>query len=125
MPIQIKAHNDDVSSVKMTSEKVEPLFFPILFPLVEDGWTNDLKDCITAEEYVMWRLLMPEKYKCAGHAMQYLQIWRACIHSRCDSHPTISMNRKTLFSMNSFRCIKRDLFLKTTNARSVLCDLKQ
>jgi hypothetical protein len=62
MPIQIKAHNDDVSSVKMTSEKVEPLFFPILFPLGEDGWTNDLKDCITAEEYVMWRILMPEKY---------------------------------------------------------------
>jgi hypothetical protein len=27
MLIQIKAHNDDVSSVKMTSEKVEPLFF--------------------------------------------------------------------------------------------------
>jgi hypothetical protein len=60
MSIQIKAHNDDVSSVKMTSEKVEPLFFPILFPLGEDGWTNDLKDRITAEEYVMWRLLMPE-----------------------------------------------------------------
>ncbi len=33
MLIQIKAHNDDVSSVKMTSEKVEPLFFPILFLL--------------------------------------------------------------------------------------------
>jgi hypothetical protein len=62
MLIQIKAHNDDVSSVKMTSEKVEPLFFPILFPLGEDGWTNYLKDHITAEEYVMWRLLMPEKY---------------------------------------------------------------
>ncbi len=62
MLIQIKAHNDDVSSVKMTSEKVEPLFFPILFVLGEDGWSNDLKDCITAEEYVMWRLLMPEKY---------------------------------------------------------------
>jgi hypothetical protein len=26
------------------------------------GWTNDLKDHITAEEYVMWRLLLPEKY---------------------------------------------------------------
>jgi hypothetical protein len=62
MLIQINAHNDDVSSVKMNTEKVEPLFFPILFPLGEDGWTNDLKDCITAEEYVMWRLLMPEKY---------------------------------------------------------------
>ncbi len=62
MLIQIKAHNDDVSSVKMTSEKVEQIFFPILFPLGEDGWTNDLKDCITTEEYVMWRLLMPEKY---------------------------------------------------------------
>jgi hypothetical protein len=62
MLIQMKAHNDDVTSVKMTSEKVEPLFFPVWFKLGEDGWTNDLKDCITAEEYVMWRLLMPEKY---------------------------------------------------------------
>ena len=62
MLIQIKVHNDDVSSVKMTSEKVEPLFFPILFPLGEDGWTNDFKDCITTEDYVMWRLLMSEKY---------------------------------------------------------------
>ncbi len=47
----------------MTSEKVERLFFPFLFPLGEDVWTNDLKDRITAEEYVMWRLLMPEKYR--------------------------------------------------------------
>jgi hypothetical protein len=31
MSIQVKVHNDDVSSVKMTSEKVEPLFFPICF----------------------------------------------------------------------------------------------
>jgi hypothetical protein len=61
MLIQIKVHNDDVSCVKMTSEKVEPYFFPILFPLGEDGWTNNLKDCITTEEYVMWRLLIPEK----------------------------------------------------------------
>jgi hypothetical protein len=41
---------------------VEPLFFPILFLHGERGWTKDLKDRITAEEYVMWRLLMPEKY---------------------------------------------------------------
>jgi hypothetical protein len=41
---------------------VEPLFFPILFPHGKRGWTNDLKDRITAEEYVMWRLLMPEQY---------------------------------------------------------------
>ena len=50
MSIQMTAHNDDVSSVYMTSKKVEPLFFPILFPLGDDGWTNDLKDRITAEE---------------------------------------------------------------------------
>jgi hypothetical protein len=33
-----------------------------LFPHGKRGWTNDLKDRITAEEYVMWRLLMPETY---------------------------------------------------------------
>ncbi len=60
MSIQMTAHNDDVSSVYMTSKKVEPLFFPILFPHGKRGWTNDLKDCITAEEYVMWRSFMPE-----------------------------------------------------------------
>ncbi len=48
--MQIKAHNDDVSSVKMTSVKVEPLFFSILFLLGEGGWTNDLKDRITTED---------------------------------------------------------------------------
>jgi hypothetical protein len=32
---------------------VKPLFFPILFPHGKCGWTNDLKDPITAEEYVM------------------------------------------------------------------------
>ncbi len=62
MMIQMTAHNNDVSSVYMTSEKVEPLFYPILFPHGERGWTNDLKDRITAEEYAMWRILMPEKY---------------------------------------------------------------
>ncbi len=46
----------------MTSKKVEPLFFPILFLHGKRGWINDLKDRITAEECVMWRLLMPEKY---------------------------------------------------------------
>jgi hypothetical protein len=51
--------------------------------------------------------------------------WRADIHSCCDSHPTISMKRRTVLSMDSFRCIKRDLFLKNTNAGSVLCNLKQ
>ncbi len=62
MSIQMTAHNNDVSSVYMTSKKVEPLFFPILFLHGKCGWTNDLRDHITAEEYVMWRLLMPETY---------------------------------------------------------------
>jgi hypothetical protein len=43
MSIQTKVHNDDVSSVKMTSEKVEPLFFPILFWLGEDGCIRSTK----------------------------------------------------------------------------------
>jgi hypothetical protein len=76
MLIQIKAHNDDVSSVKMTSEKVEPLFFPILFPLGEDGWTNNLKDHITAEEYVMWILLMPEKYGSEYMTAMAAELWQ-------------------------------------------------
>ncbi len=63
MSIQMTAHEDDVSSVYMTSKKVETLFFPILFLHGKRGWTtNHLKDHITSEEYVMWRLLMPETY---------------------------------------------------------------
>jgi hypothetical protein len=58
MLIQIKAHNECQNDF----QKGGAIFFPILCPLGEDGWTNDLKDHNTAEEYVMWRLLMPEKY---------------------------------------------------------------
>jgi hypothetical protein len=45
----------------MDSEKVEGLCFPLLFPHGEPGYTNASKSCMSPDEYVMSRLLMPEK----------------------------------------------------------------
>ncbi len=40
---------------------MEGLCYPLLFPHGEPGFTNEMKDCIPASDYVMARMLMPEK----------------------------------------------------------------
>jgi hypothetical protein len=37
------------------------LCYPLLFPHGEPGFTNDMKDRISPADYVMARMLMPEK----------------------------------------------------------------
>jgi hypothetical protein len=37
--------------------------FPLLFPHGESGYTNAIKDCLSPTEYVMTKMLMPEKIK--------------------------------------------------------------
>jgi hypothetical protein len=53
--------NGSISDMKMNSEKVEPLCFPLLFPNGEAGYTNAQKDHISQLQYVMTRMLRAEK----------------------------------------------------------------
>jgi hypothetical protein len=66
----------------MDSEKVEGLCFPLLFPHAEPGYTNVSKSRLGPDEYVMARLLRPEKihgkYMTATAAQEPYQ----CIDSR-------------------------------------------
>jgi len=53
-----------VSDIKLESEKVEGLCFPLLFPHGEPGYTNASKSGMSPDEYAMSRLLRPEKIGC-------------------------------------------------------------
>jgi hypothetical protein len=61
MKLQVKTHLHSVSDVLLDSEKVEGLFFPLLFCHGKPGYTNESKSCLSQDEYVMARLLRPEK----------------------------------------------------------------
>jgi hypothetical protein len=59
--LQVKTNTGNVSDIDMNSEKVEGLCFPLLFPHAEPGYTNASKNRLSPDEYVMARLLKPEK----------------------------------------------------------------
>ncbi len=59
--LNVTTTNASILEVKMNSEKVEPLCFPLLFLHREAGYTNDQKDHISPSQYVMVRMLRPEK----------------------------------------------------------------
>jgi hypothetical protein len=61
MSLQVTTTNGSISDVKMNSEHVEGLCYPLLFPHGEPGFTNEMKDCISLADYVMARMLMPEE----------------------------------------------------------------
>jgi hypothetical protein len=61
MSLQVTTTNGSISDVKMNSEKVEGLCYPLLFPCGEPGCTNEMKDHISPAYYVMARMLMPKK----------------------------------------------------------------
>jgi hypothetical protein len=62
MSLQVTTTNGSISDVKMNSEHVEGLCYPLLFPHAEPGFTNEMKDSISPVDYVvMARMLMPEK----------------------------------------------------------------
>ena len=61
MILRVQTHGYSVSHVNLDSEKVEGLCFPLLFPHGERGYTNVYKPRLTPDEYVMSRLLRPEK----------------------------------------------------------------
>jgi len=45
----------------ITHEHIEPLSYPILFLAGENGWGIDLKPTVHFPEYIVSRMLMPEK----------------------------------------------------------------
>ncbi len=53
--------NGSISDVKMNSEKVKGICYPLLFPHEEPGFTNEMNDHISPADYVMASMLMPEK----------------------------------------------------------------
>ncbi len=61
MALQVKTHINSVSDINMDSEKVKRLCIPLLFPHGEPGYTNWSKSCLSPDEYVMAKLLRPEK----------------------------------------------------------------
>ena len=61
MTLQVKTHTNSVSDINMDSEKVEGLCFPLLFPHGEPGYTNLSKSHLSPDEYVMAKMLRPEK----------------------------------------------------------------
>jgi hypothetical protein len=61
MTLQVKTCTNSVSDINMDSEKVEGLCFPLLFPHEEPGYTNLSKSHLSPDEYVMAKMLRPEK----------------------------------------------------------------
>jgi hypothetical protein len=61
MSLQVTTTNGSISDVKISSEKVEGLCYPLLFPHGEPGFTNEMKDHMSPVDYVTARMLMPEK----------------------------------------------------------------
>ncbi len=64
MSLQVTTTNGSIWDVKMNLEKVEGRCYPLLFPHGEPGFTNEMKDHISPVDYVMARMLMPEKIEC-------------------------------------------------------------
>jgi hypothetical protein len=62
MTLEVKLHTNSVSDINMDSEKVEGLCFPLLFPHGEPGYTNSNKSRLSPDEYLMAKMLRPEKY---------------------------------------------------------------
>jgi hypothetical protein len=61
MTLQVKTHTNSVSDINIDSEKVEGLCFPLLFPHGEPGYTNLSNSRLSPDEYVMAKMLRPEK----------------------------------------------------------------
>ena len=82
MRLEIRTFNGSVSNVNMDSEKVEGLCFPLLFPHAEPGFTNASKSRLCPDEYVMARLLRPEKIDGKYMTATAAQAPYQCIDSR-------------------------------------------
>ena len=73
--------------VKMNSEKVESLCFPLLFPHGEAGYTNNQKDHISPSQYVIARMLRPEKIDGKWMTAPARHLHNPQIIDRCTGEP--------------------------------------
>jgi hypothetical protein len=53
MSLQVTTTNGSISDVKMNSEKVEGLCYPLLFSHEEPGFTYEMKEHIPPADYVI------------------------------------------------------------------------
>jgi hypothetical protein len=59
--LHVTTTNGSISDVKVNLEKVKGLYFPLLFPHREAGYTHNQKNCLCPSDYAMARMLRPEK----------------------------------------------------------------
>jgi len=82
MRLQVETHTNRVSNICLDSEEVEGLCFPLLHCHGEPGYTNDIKSHMSPDEYVMARLLRPEKLGFEYMTAQAVHPPLQCIDSR-------------------------------------------
>jgi hypothetical protein len=61
MKLQVKMHTNIVSDINMVWEKVKGLCFSLLFPHGEPGYTNLSESRLSPDDYVLAKMLRPEK----------------------------------------------------------------
>ncbi len=61
MSLQVTTTKGSISDVKMNLEHLKGLYYSLLIPHGEPGFTNEMKDCMSPADYVLARMLMPEK----------------------------------------------------------------
>jgi hypothetical protein len=94
MTLQVKMHTNSVSDINMDSEKVEGLCFPLLFPHGEPGYTNLSKSRLSPDEYVITKMLRPEKV----HG-EYMTVQASCAPFLC-----IDIRTGELFAPTKDQC---------------------
>jgi hypothetical protein len=82
MTLQVRTSNGNVSDVNMDSKKVEGLCFQLLFPQAEPGYTNASKSRLSPDEYVIARLLRPERIDGKYMTATAVQAPNQCIDGR-------------------------------------------
>ncbi len=116
MSLQVTTINGSISDVKMNSEHVEGLCYPLLFPHGEPGFTNEMKDRTSPANYVMARMLMPEKIGCkymTAPARYYseTQIIDSCIGEPFASNEDVDQVDQHAMQISTCRFLRVNQFM--------------
>jgi hypothetical protein len=65
LTIQLKGETH-TRTIKSTSEWLEPLSYPLLFPHGENGWDKKIKDEVSYDDYLRGRMLIPDRDEGGG-----------------------------------------------------------